>query len=308
MSVVLVLEQSLNAVQLGITLFLIAAGLTLSFGTMGLINLAHGSLYMAGAYVAASSFLITNNFSFSILIAAVFSGILGIIIEVLIMKRLYRRDHLDQVLATFGLIIFFNALVKIIWGSQALFFETPDWLSGSIVLYENFLYPEYRLALVAAGFLVSASLWVLIVKTRTGMLIRAGSSNPKTVEALGINIERLFTFTFGLGAFLAGLAGALAAPLIAIQIGMGEDILIMCFVIIVVGGIGSIRGAFIGAILIGLADTFGRAILPSVLDLFLSTESASRIGSSISDVAIYLLMIVILICFPQGLFKTENDS
>ncbi len=306
MTFLLFLEQTLNGIQLGVMLFLMAAGLTLVFGIMNMINLAHGSFYMAGAFAAASVTRASGSFLLGLLAAIVGVGVLGMATERLALRALYRRDHLDQVLATFGLILFFNEAVKIIWGPQAIFLDPPQLLSGTIEILPGVPYPAYRLVIIGAGLAVGLFLWLLIGRTRLGMLIRAGASNREMVSALGVDIARVYTVVFGLGAGLAGLAGAFAGPLIAVQVGMGENILILTFVVIIVGGVGSIRGALVGALLVGLVDTLGRAFLPSLLRLTLEPSMADSVGASISTVAIYILMAGVLIVRPTGLFPAEG--
>ncbi len=306
MTPALFLEQTLNGFQQGMTLFLMASGLTLTFGIMRLINLAHGSLYMVGAYVGATVLMVSGSFLLSVAAGVAGAGIAGIILEYAILRRLYDRDHLDQVLATFGIILFANEAVKIVWGPQALFSAPPDWLSGAVDLFGT-PYPAYRLAIIVAGLAVTLFLRHLIVNTRLGMRIRAGSTNREMIGALGINIGLLFTLMFGIGAMLAGLAGALAGPILAVQVGMGENILILTFVVIIIGGVGSVRGAFAGSILVGLVDTYGRAVLPALLRELLPPSAADSLGASLSDIAIYVLMAVVLIIRPQGLFQVASS-
>lgn len=285
MSTALLLVQLLNGLQLGVLLFLIAAGLTLVFGVMDFINLAHGVQYMLGAYLTVQFHDLTGNFAAALVLALAAALVVGLVLEVLVFRRLYDRDHLDQVLATFGIILFLNELVEAIWGAVPLTLPTPAWLSGSFVLMEGLLYPTYRLFVLAAGLVVAGGLWFLVMRTRVGMLIRAGATHPDLVAALGVDIRRLFTLVFGFGAMLAGFAGAVAAPLLSVQPGMGDNLLIVAFVVIVIGGIGSIKGSFVGAMLVGLADTFGKVLVP---------ELASMV--------IYALMALVLLWRPQGLF------
>ncbi len=286
MDPLLVFTQILNGLQLGVMLFLMAAGLTLVFGIMNLINLAHGSLYMLGAYLAATFQQFTGSFLLAVLLALPATVLIGIVVEVVTLRTLYDRDHLDQVLATFGLILFFNELVRIVWGPQAYFMAIPPGLSGHIILLPGVAYPTYRLVIVGVGLTVAVFLYALIRHTRLGMLIRAGASNRPMVSALGINITLLYTLLFGLGAALAGLAGMMAGPILSVEVGMGEPILILTFVVIVIGGIGSIRGAFLGALLVGIVDTLGRVLLPPAL----------------ASMGIYILMALVLCWRPQGLF------
>jgi branched-chain amino acid transport system permease protein len=301
----LIIEQILNGLQLGITLFLMSAGLTLVFGIMQVINLAHGSFYMIGAYVGATVAALTGSFLLAILAGITAAALVGTIVEMLVLRHLYNREHLDQVLATFGLIMFFNELTRIIWGRQPLFMDAPDWLAVSIEILPGLPYPAYRLAVIVVGLIVAISLWLLFAKTRAGMKIRAGASNRDMVGALGVNIKLLYTLVFSLGALLAGLAGVMAGPILAVESGMGESILILTFVVIVIGGIGSIRGAVAGALLVGMVDTLGRAFLPSILRLLLESSTADTIAASLSSMAIYILMAAILVWKPRGLFPAH---
>ncbi len=301
----LVLEQLLNGLQLGITLFLMSAGLTLVFGIMRVINLAHGSFYMIGAYVGATVAAASGSFLLGVLAALATAGLAGMIVEVLLLRRLYQREHLAQVLATFGLILLCNELTRIIWGRQPLFMEAPPWLAGSVELLPGLPYPAYRLAVIVVGLLVAVLLWLLLAHTRLGMRIRAGASNREMVAALGVNIRLLSTLVFGLGTLLAGLAGVMAGPILAVESGMGESILILTFVVIVIGGIGSVRGAMVGALLVGLVDTLGRAFLPTLLRLLLPTAHADALAASLASIAIYLLMAGVLIWRPRGLFPAQ---
>ncbi len=304
MTAQLFFEQTLNGLQQGVMLFLMAAGLTLVFGIMHLINLAHGSLYMVGAYAAATVIAATGNFALAVAGAVVAAGLTGMAVELLALRRLYGRDHLDQVLATFGVILFFNELMKILCGAQALFMAPPAWLAGSVPILPGAApYPAYRLFIIVVGVAVAFGLRQLIVGTRLGMLIRAGATHRDMVGALGVNVDRLFTLVFALGAALAGLAGAMAGPLLAIEVGMGETILILTFVVIIIGGIGSVRGALVGALLVGVVDTYGRAFLPLALRTLLPPAAADGLGASISGIAIYVLMAGVLIWRPRGLFQ-----
>lgn len=298
----LLLEQILNGLQLGVMLFLMAAGLTLVFGIMRLINLAHGCMYMLGAFVAATVTRLTGSFVLGLLAALPAAALAGWLVERIVLRRLYARDHLDQVLATFGLILFFNAFVQVVWGRHPLFMDVPSALSGTVELIPGIPYPAYRLAIIAAGLAVAAALYVLVSRTRLGMQIRASASNREMAEAIGINTPVLYSLVFALGALLAGLAGVMAAPILAVESGMGESILIETFVVIVIGGLGSIRGAFLAALLVGLVDTLGRAFLPTLLRLFLPAAQADGAGASLSSMSIYILMAVVLLWRPRGLF------
>lgn len=308
MSATLVLVQILNGLQLGILLFLIAAGLTLVFGVMGFINLAHGVQYMVGAYFAVAFYGLTGNFLAAMLLALASALALGLALEFLVFRHLYDRDHLDQVLATFGVILFLNQATTVIWGPAPLIIPQPEFLSGSIPLVGGLLYPVYRLAIIAAGLAVAALLWFIVTRTRLGMLVRAGASNPDMVSALGVDIRRLFMIVFGFGAMLAGFAGVLAAPIFSVEPGMGDNMLIVAFVVIIVGGIGSIRGSFIAALLIGLVDTLGRSMMTDILKLFLEPSAANQIGPAIASMLIYVLMAAILFFRPTGLFSVGRAA
>jgi branched-chain amino acid transport system permease protein len=302
----LLLEQCLNGLQFGLLLFLLAAGLTLVFGIMDLVNLAHGSLYMLGAYFAATFVAWTDSFIAGAVLALAATLLVGMAVEVVALRRLYGRDHLDHVLGTFGLILFFNELVRLIWGPAGLSLSLPTWLIYPIEILPGFFYPTYRIAIIVTALLVALFLYVLVMRTRLGMLIRAGASNREMTGALGVNINLLYTLVFGLGAALAGLAGLMQAPILTVQIGMGENILILAFVVIIIGGIGSIRGAFIAAILVGLIDTIGRAFLPDLLRLILSSRGASTVAPALSSMMIYLLMAIVLVLRPEGLFPVSS--
>jgi branched-chain amino acid transport system permease protein len=283
-----------------------ASGLTLVFGIMHMINLAHGSLFMVGAYLCATVFQQTGSFLLGLLAALIGAGLVGIVVEVVALRTLYARDHLDQVLATFGLILFFNELTKILWGPRALFLDVPEALSGTIEIIPGAPYPAFRLAIIAVGIVIAIFLYLMITRTRLGMLIRASATNREIIGALGVNVKLLYTLVFGLGALLAGLAGAMAGPLLAVEVGMGEDILILTFVVIVIGGIGSIRGALAGAILVGLIDTLGRAFLPALFKLFMDPATADGVGASLASMAIYILMALILAWKPRGLLPAHG--
>jgi branched-chain amino acid transport system permease protein len=299
-------EQCLNGVQLGMLLFLVAAGLTLIFGIMDLVNLAHGSLYMLGAYFAATFAALTDSFLLGAVLGLLATLVVGMAVEVIAMRRLYGRDHLDHVLGTFGLLLFFNELVRLIWGPAGMTLSLPPALLTAVELLPGVYYPLYRAVIIAVALIVAVSLYVLIMRTRVGMLIRAGASNREMVSALGINIKLLYTFVFGLGAALAGLAGLMQAPILTVQIGMGENILILAFVVIIIGGIGSIRGAFVASIFAGLVDTLGRAFLPDLLRLFLSSAAASTAAPALSSMLIYVLMAAVLVLRPGGLFPAAG--
>jgi branched-chain amino acid transport system permease protein len=296
------LLQMLNGVQLGLLMFLLAAGLTLTFGIMDLVNLAHGSLYMMGAYIAWTLIGWTDSFVLGALLALPATFLLGVVVEAAVMRRLYGRDHLDQVLATFGLILFFNELVRAVWGPAGKSIAVPAFLARTVEILPGVPYPAYRFAIIVTGAAVAALLAWLVARTRLGMLIRAGASNRRMIGALGVNIELLFSLVFGLGAVFAGLAGLMAAPLSSVKIGMGDDILIVAFVIIVIGGIGSIKGAFVAAMVVGQIDIIGRAFLPDLLKTFLSNSAASSAAPAISQVLVYIVMAGVLVWRPTGLF------
>jgi branched-chain amino acid transport system permease protein len=300
------IEQCLNGIQLGMLLFLLAAGLTLIFGIMDLVNLAHGSLYMIGAYFAATFAAITGSFVLGAILALVATLVVGMALEVIAIRRLYGRDHLDHVLGTFGLLLFFNELVRLIWGPGGLTLPLPGEMLTAVQVLPGVFYPAYRLVIIVATLVVALLLYVLVMRTRVGMLIRAGASNREMVGALGVNIKLLYTLVFGLGAALAGFAGLMQAPILTVQIGMGENILILAFVVIIIGGIGSIRGAFVAAMIVGLIDTIGRAFLPDLVRHFVSYSAGSSLGPSLSSMMIYMLMAAVLVFRPEGLFPAAS--
>jgi branched-chain amino acid transport system permease protein len=306
MTILLFLEQLLNGIQFGVMLFLMAAGLTLVFGIMNLINLSHGALYMIGAYLCAYTYSTTHSFLLAIAAALFGALVVGIAIEVIVFRMLYRRDHVDQVLATLGLIFFFNEVVRVIWGDAALNATVPQFLSGRIEIFPGLTYPLYRLAIIGIGLAVALLLYLLVMKTRLGMLIRAGASNRIMVGALGINIALLYTLVFGLGAMLAALSGLLAGPVFSVTSGMGDGVLILAIVVIVIGGIGSVRGAFIAALLIGVVDTLGRVFLRPLLATFMAKAAAGNSGPALASMLIYILMAVVLYFRPQGLFPPRT--
>ncbi len=303
---ILFLEQCLNGLQFGMLLFLLAAGLTLVFGIMDLVNLAHGSLYMVGAYFAASLVARLDSFAAGLIAALALTLVLGIVLEVVALRRLYGRDHLDHVLATFGLILFFNEAVRLGWGADGMTLPLPEALRSWVELLPGVAYPTYRLLIIGVGAAVAVFLYVLVQHTRLGMLIRAGASNRDMIAALGININLLYTLVFGVGTCLAGLAGIMAAPILTVQIGMGDNIIILAFVVVVIGGIGSVRGALLAAIIVGLLDTLGRAFLPDLLKMLISGYAAATAAPAISAMLIYVLMAGFLIARPQGLFPAPG--
>jgi len=305
MSFVLLAEQVLNGLQLGVMLFLMSAGLTLIFGVMGLINLAHGSLYMIGAFAAATVAGLTGSFILALLAALTGAAIAGGIVEMVVIRRLYRRDHLDQVLATFALILIFSEGTRWVFGSFPLYLDIPTYLQGPVFLPGGIQYPLYRITLILIGLVVAFALWLMIAKTRIGIQIRAGENDREMIAALGIDISKLYTIVFALGASLSGLAGALVGAIQSVEVGMGEPVLILAFVVIVIGGIGSIKGAMVGSILVGLTDTLGGVFLPQILQLFMDISTANNVGSSIASMAIYILMGGVLIWRPTGLYGSR---
>jgi branched-chain amino acid transport system permease protein len=305
MTAALIFEQLLNGVQLGVMLFLTAAGLTLVFGVMGLINLAHGALFMAGAFVCAWTAAQTGSFWIGLGAGTLAAAAMGAVVEILVIRRLYGRDHLDQVLATFALILIFSEGALMIFGAQPLWLDPPALLSGAVHLPGGAAYPIYRLAIIVAGLAAGGALWLLISRTRVGMRIRAGESDREMIGALGVDIAVLYTFVFALGAGLAGFAGAMVGPLQSVQVGMGEPVLILAFVVIVIGGIGSIRGAFVGALIVGIADTLGRVLLPMGFATIMPASDAASAGGALASMLIYLIMALVLAIRPAGLFPAQ---
>lgn len=305
MTVTLILEQALNGLQFGLMLFLLAAGLTLVFGIMNMINLAHGSLYMLGAFIAATIASLSGSFWLAIGLSVLITAAMGMVLEMSLLRALYTRDHLSQVLATFALVLIINEVVRLVWGTDASLFP-PESLAGPVELYSGLSYSAYRLAIIVLGLVVACGLYLLIAKTRFGMRLRAGASNRTMAHMMGGDVSRLFTLVFGLGAGLAALAGAALGPIFAVQVGMGESILILTFVVIVIGGIGSIRGALIGAILVGMVDTMGRVFIPMFLRLTMPSNYASDLGPALASIVIYVLMAAVLCWRPQGLFPARS--
>jgi branched-chain amino acid transport system permease protein len=305
MSTGLLIVQTLNGLQLGVLLFLIAAGLTLVFGVMDFINLAHGAQYMLGAYLAVTFFAVTGSFLAALVLALAVALAFGLALEFLVFRHLYGRDHLDHVIATFGILLFINHGVKLIWGAAPLSLPMPELFSGSVRLMDGLLYPVWRLVVIGAGLFIAVLLYVLVAHTRTGMLVRAGASNATMVSALGVDIRRLFMVVFGFGTMLAGFAGVMVAPILSVDPGMGDTVLILAFVVVVIGGIGSIRGAFIAALLIGLVDTLGRSFSVDILRLVMGPSPARTVGPAIASMMIYLLMAVVLYLRPTGLFPAK---
>lgn len=302
----LVLIQILNGLQLGVLLFLLASGLTLVFGIMDFINLAHGSLYMVGAFFCATLTAWTGSFLLAVVLAIPCVAVVGLLVEVIVVRQLYNRDHLDHVLATFGLILCFDTTIQLVWGPEGIAVPLPAWLDAPVEMLPGVVFPAFRLLIITVGLLIAAGLYILVNHTRMGMLIRAGASNRTMVGALGVDIRTLFSLVFALGAVLAGLAGMMIAPITEASIGMGNEIIILAFVVIIVGGIGSIKGALIGALLVGLIDTLGRSYLDSLFKLFMSAQNAETSAPAISAMLIYILMAVVLSVRPQGLFPPKN--
>jgi branched-chain amino acid transport system permease protein len=304
MTWILFLEQSLNGLQFGLMLFLLASGLTLVFGIMDMINLAHGALYMVGAFLAAWLVNITQSFLWGVLLAVPLTAAFGMVLESTLLRTLYRRDHMSQVLATFALILIINEAVRMIWGTD-LALSAPAALSGPVELLPGLMYPSYRLVIIGVGLALALFLYLVVTQTRMGAWVRAGASNRDMAMAMGINIQRLFTLVFGLGAAMCAVAGAMLGPLLAVQVGMGESILILAFVVIVIGGIGSIWGAFVGSLLVGFVDTFGRTLLPHLFREIFPPQVAATAGPAAASIMVYLLMAVVLFIRPQGLFSRK---
>jgi branched-chain amino acid transport system permease protein len=305
MQALILVEQLLNGVQFGVTLFLLAAGLTLVLGIMNLINLAHASMYMAGAYLCATVYQWSGSFTLGVVVALVGALVLGMIIEVVVFRALYHRTHLDQVLATFAVLLIFNETVRMIWGPGAINARLPAFLSGHVEILPGVPYPTIRLAIVAVGLAAALLLALLIGRTRLGMMIRAGASNRVMIGALGVNIQLLYTVVFGLGAVLAALSGLMSSSITSVEPGMGDKILILAFVVIVIGGVGSVRGAFIGALMIGIVDTCGRVFLAPLLQFLLPASGAQTAGPAVASIMIYLTMAAVLFFRPRGLFPPK---
>ena len=295
----------LNGLQFGLMLFLLAAGLTLVFGVMDMMNLAHGSLYMIGAYLMATLAQATGSFWVALPLALLATALVGLVLELLLVRRLYGRDHLAQVLATFAVILIADDLVKMIWGPSPIMLNGPPSLSGPVEIVPGFFYPSYRLLIIGVGLACALLLYGLVAHTRAGQWVRAGASRREMAAVMGVPVARLFSAVFALGAALAALAGALLGPVLAVEVGMGENILILALVVIVIGGIGSVRGAFVGALLVGMVDTAGRAFLPTLLQAFLPLPVASNLGPALAAIAIYVLMAAVLFFRPGGLFPAR---
>jgi len=306
LNAILILEQSLNGLQFGLMLFLLATGLTLVFGIMDMINLAHGSLYMIGAYLVATLTDACGSFWIGIFLGVIATAIIGALLELSVMRRLYQRNHLSQVLGTFAIMLMSNELVRLIWGAQPVTLNPPESLSGPIQVFPGFYYSAYGLCIIGFGLASALFLYILITKTRIGMQVRAGAANREMALAMGVNVSRLFTFVFAIGAALCCLAGGLLGPIFAVQVGMGESILILAFVVIVIGGIGSVRGAFWGALIVGAIDTAGRTLIPLLFASLMSPETAANAAPATASIMIYLLMATVLFFKPRGLFPTHG--
>ncbi len=306
MNAILVLEQALNGLQFGLMLFLLAAGLTLVFGIMDMINLAHGSLYMVGAYLIATLTQVLGSFWLGLGLGVLGAAVFGVLLEVSILRRLYQRDHLSQVLGTFAIMLMCNEAVRMIWGAQPVALNAPPTLAGPVELFPGFSYSSYGLFIIAVGLLVAGLLYLLISRTRVGMQVRAGASNREMALAMGVDVRKLFTGVFAVGAALCGIAGGMLGPMLAVQVGMGESILILAFVVIVIGGIGSVRGAFLGALIIGVIDTAGRTLIPLLFASLMSAEAAANAAPAVASIMIYLLMATVLFFRPRGLFPTHG--
>src|SRR5213593_102752 len=290
MGLALIFEQALNGLQFGLMLFLLAAGLTLVFGIMDMINLAHGSLYMVGAYLTAAAAQASGSFALGLAAGVAGTALFGVALEVSVLRRLYQRDHLSQVLGTFAVLLMCNEAVRMLWGPQPILLNPPAALAGPVTLWPGLDYPAFRLLVIGVGLAVALGLYGLIARTRLGMRVRAGASNREMAMAMGSNVRTLFTGVFAIGAALCAVAGAMLGPLVAVQVGMGESILILAFVVIVIGGIGSIRGALFGALLVGVVDTVERSVVPAAL----------------ASMLIYVLMAIVLFWKPEGLFPARG--
>ncbi|MBV9537744.1 MAG: branched-chain amino acid ABC transporter permease [Acidisphaera sp.] len=301
----LLLVQALNGLQLGLLLFLIASGLTVVFGVMDVVNLAHGVQYMLGAYLGVTCIAFIGNWWLGALAATLLAGAVGLVLERCVFRYLYGRDHLEQVLATFGLLLAVNEAVRVVWGTAPLQMPMPALLSGSLPLIGAMRVPVYRLALIAAALAVAGALALAIGRTRAGMLVRAGATHPWMLRALGVDVRRLFASVFGVGAMLAGFAGVLAAPLVSVEPGMGDNLLILAFVVIVIGGVGAMHGAFVASLLVGLTDTLGRSFATDAARALLSATAAARVGPAVASMLIYVVMAAVLAVRPAGLFPAR---
>jgi branched-chain amino acid transport system permease protein len=303
---ILALEQALNGLQFGLMLFLLAAGLTLVFGIMDMVNLAHGSLYMIGAYLVAAIAAASGSFWMGLGLGVVATAVLGMLLELTVLRQLYQRDHVTQVLGTFAILLMCNEGVRMVWGSQPVLLNPPEALSGPVEIFPGFVYPAYRLLIIGVGLATALLLYGLVSFTRVGMQVRAGASNREMALAMGVDVKRLFTLVFGVGAALCAVAGGLLGPLLAVQVGMGESILILAFVVIVIGGIGSIRGALVGALIVGTVDTAGRTLIPMAFETLLGAQAADSAGPALASILIYVLMAAVLFFKPRGLFPSHG--
>ncbi|MDA0654117.1 MAG: branched-chain amino acid ABC transporter permease [Proteobacteria bacterium] len=302
----LAFEQLLNGLQLGVLLYLVAAGLTLVFGVMRVVNLAHGSFYMLGAYFVVAFASWTGSLMAGAVLALAATTAVALVVERLVIARLYRREPLDQLLATFGIVLFFDELAPLVWGPAGLTLALPPGLAAGVQLLPDLALPVWRLVILAAGGLVAAGLGIVVARTRTGAWIRAGAADPETAQTLGVNLPLLFRGVFALGAALAGLAGILTAPLLTVQSGMGNDILVLAFVVVVLGGLGSMRGALAASLALGILDTAGRAALPELLAAVLSPEAADTAAPALSSMVVYVAMAAFLWARPDGLFPAPR--
>lgn len=306
MTATLLLEQIFNGLQAGVMLFLIAAGLTLVLGIMDFVFLAHGSQVMIGAYAATALTAWTGNLYLGVALAIPLTFVFGLLLETLIIRHLYHRDHMEQVLASFGLILFFNELVRIGFGPAALFSNLPPMLSGAVTIFPDAPYPVFRLVVIGVGLLAAVMIWLLVTRTRLGALVRAGASNRTMAAALGVNIALLQRFVFAIGACLAGIAGMMLGPITTVESGMGEPLLILSLVVIIIGGVGSVQGAFIAAIMVGLVDTTGRVLLPHLLRSVMDQATADGAGPALASMLVYIFMSVVLVVRPRGLFPPKG--
>jgi branched-chain amino acid transport system permease protein len=306
MSGTLLAVQALNGLQLGVLLFLVAAGLTLVFGVMDFVNMAHGVQYMLGAYLAVAAATATGSFVLGLLAALAGTIVFGLVLDRLVFRHLYGRGHLDQVLATFGIILTANEAVRMVWGNDPLSLAIPGALSGSVALTTGLRYPVYRLVILAAGLVAGVGLAIVITRTRTGMRLRAGATHPDLLAALGVDTGQLFALVVAGGAMLAGFAGAVAAPILSVEPGMGDGVLILAFVVIIIGGTGSIRGAAAASVLVGLVDTLGRSFATDLARLVFRPSTANTVGPALASMAIYVLMAVVLAVRPAGLLPART--
>jgi branched-chain amino acid transport system permease protein len=306
MSTQFIAEQLLHGVGYGLMLFLMAAGLTLVFGIMDTLNLSHGSLFMIGAYVSSTVQQYTGSFLAAVAGSVAGTLLVAAVVERILIRKLYRVDHLVQVVATLGLIFVADDVVIMLWGEAPLMASTPRLLANPVYFAPDWPYPSYRLLVLAAGVAVAVALYWLVTRTKLGMLVRAGASNRQMAELMGLQVQRVFMLVFVMGAALAGLAGALMAPISSVQVGMGEVILVPAFAVIVIGGIGSMRGALIAALMIGIVEAIGKTFGPSILKLWLSPSLVADVLPSLTTMLMYILMIVVLMVKPRGLLPARG--